>query len=106
MSLQNLKSELVRKGVKQYEVAEFLDMTNSNFAKKLSESIPITREEMYAIRDKYFPNESIDYLFQSDGDEMRRAKPDDGEIAEIEGAFHECVDEWERQYPQEAAETA
>lgn len=123
MSLQNLKSELVRNGVKQYEVAEFLDMTNSNFAKKLSESIPITREEMYAIRDKYFPNESIDYLFQSDGDkptkaeslhaqleamgdEMRRAKPGDGEIAEIEGAFHECVDEWERRYPDRAAETA
>lgn len=74
MSLQNLKSELVRNGVKQYEVADFLDMTNSNFAKKLSESIPITREEMYAIRDKYFPNESIDYLFQSDGDKPTKAE--------------------------------
>lgn len=121
MSLQNLKSELVRNGVKQYEVADFLDMTNSNFAKKLSESIPITREEMYAIRDKYFPGATIDYLFQSDGDkptkaeslraqvdamgdEMRRARPGGGEIAEIEGMFHECVDEWERQYPEDSTE--
>ena len=40
------------------------------------------------------------------GDEMRRAKPGDGEIAEIEGMFHECVGEWERQYPEKAVETA
>ena len=122
MSLQNLKSELVRNGVKQYEVAEFLGMTNSNFAKKLSESVPITREEMYAIRDEYFPGTSIDYLFQSDGDKptkseslhaqaeaigdiLRQAEPDDEEgIAEVEGAFHDLADEYARRYPEEPAE--
>lgn len=98
-------------------------MTTSNFNRKLAEAVPFTRDEMFAIRGRYFPEKSIDYLFQSDGDkptkaeslhaqvdamgdEMRRAKPGDGEIAEIEGAFHECVDEWERQYPEKAVETA
>lgn len=123
MSFQILRGELKSIGVKQVEVADLLGMTNSNFNRKLAEAVPFTRDEMFAIRDRYFPGVTIDYLFQSDGDrptkaeslhaqvdamgdEMRRAKPGDGEIAEIEGAFHECVDEWERQYPDRAVETA
>lgn len=123
MSFQILRGELKSIGVKQVEVADLLGMTNSNFNRKLAEAVPFTRDEMFAIRDRYFPGVTIDYLFQSDGDkptkaeslhaqveamgdEMRRAKPGDGEVAEIEGAFHECVDEWERQYPDRAVETA
>lgn len=121
MSFQILRGELKSIGVKQVEVADLLGMTNSNFNRKLAEAVPFTRDEMFAIRDRYFPGVTIDYLFQSDGDkptraeslhaqveamgdEMRRAKPGDGEIAEIEGAFHECVDEWERQYPEDSTE--
>lgn len=123
MSFQILRGELKSIGVKQAEVADLLGMTNSNFNRKLAEAVPFTRDEMFAIRDRYFPGVTIDYLFQSDGDkptkaeslhaqveamgdEMRRAKPGDGEIAEIEGAFHECVDEWERRYPDRAVGTA
>lgn len=123
MALNNLRGEMVKEGIKQYEVADFLGMTASNFNRKLAESVPFTRDEMFAIRDKYFPGVTVDHLFQSDGDkptkaeslhaqvdamgdEMRRAKPGDGKIAEIEGAFHECVDEWERRYPDRAVETA
>jgi len=123
LSFQILRGELKSIGVKQVEVADLLGMTNSNFNRKLAESVPFTRDEMFAIRDKYFPGVTVDHLFQSDGDkptkaeslhaqveamgdEMRRAKPGDGEIAEIEGAFHECVDEWERRYPDRAVETA
>ncbi len=122
MSFQILRGELKSIGVKQVEVADLLGMTNSNFNRKLAETVPFTHDEMFAIRDRYFPGVTIDYLFQSDGDkptkaeslhaqveamgdEMRRAKPGDGEIAEIEGAFHECVDEWERRYPDEAVGT-
>ena len=121
MSFQILRGELKSIGVKQVEVADLLGMTNSNFNRKLAEAVPFTRDEMFAIRDRYFPGVTIDYIFQSDGDkptkaeslraqvdamgdEMRRAKPGDGEIAEIEGMFHECVDEWERQYPEDSTE--
>lgn len=123
MSFQILRGELKSIGVKQVEVADLLGMTNSNFNRKLAETVPFTRDEMFAIRDRYFPGVTIDYLFQSDGDkptkaesphaqveamgdEMRRAKPGDGEIAEIKGAFHECADKWERRYPDRAVETA
>lgn len=68
MSFNNLKGELVRGGISQSDVASFLGMSLSNLNKKLSEKIPITRDEMFAIQGRYFPQESLDYLFQSDGD--------------------------------------
>ncbi len=68
MGLNKLRGELVTFGIKQREVADFLGMTANNFNRKLSEAVPFTRDEMYAIRDEFFPERSIDYLFQSDGD--------------------------------------
>lgn len=68
MSLNRLRGELKAIGVTQTEVADFLGMTTSNFNRKLAEAVPFTREEMFAIRDKFFPGVSLDHLFQSDGD--------------------------------------
>lgn len=68
MALNKLRGVMVAEGVKQYEVADFLGMTASNFNRKLAETVPFTRDEMFAIRDKFFPERSLDYLFQSDGD--------------------------------------
>lgn len=76
LALNNLKGELVKAGVKQYEVAEFLEMSNGNFNKKLAESVPFMSDEMYALRDKFLPNLSIDYLFTSDGDKPATPEPE------------------------------
>lgn len=68
MALNKLRGELASSGVKQVEVAEFLGMSASNFNRKIAESVSFTRDEMYAVRDRFFPELTIDYLFQSDGD--------------------------------------
>lgn len=112
MALNNLKAELVKRGIKQYVIAESLNMTASNLNRKLAESVPFMRDEMYAIRGRYFPELTIDYLFQSDGDKpskveslhsqvdlideaMRREVGDgDPEVREITSLLHECVNEW------------
>lgn len=77
MALNNMKSELVKAGVKQYEAAEFLGMSANNFNRKLAETVPFTRDEMFSLRDRFFPGRTVDYLFASDGDvpsERERAK--------------------------------
>ena len=76
MSFQILRGELKSIGVKQVEVADLLGMTNSNFNRKLAEAVPFTRDEMFAIRDRYFPGVTIDYLFQSDGDKPAMPEPE------------------------------
>lgn len=110
MSLNNLKSELVRKGIKQYEVAEFLGMTPSNFNKKLAEAVPFTIDEIKSIRDRFMPSIKLDYLLESDGDvptERERlhhyaeaigntmtndGEVTDPEIEEIVQKFHDCAE--------------
>lgn len=68
MSLNNLKGELVRKGIKQKDAADYLGMTASNFNKKLSEAVPFTVDEIKKLRLQYFPHADLNYLLESDGD--------------------------------------
>lgn len=110
MSLNNLKSELVRKGIKQKDAAAYMGMTASNFNKKLSEAVPFTVDEIKMLRSRYFPHADLNYLLESDGDvptERERlhhyaeaigneltkdgAKPDP-EVDEIVELFHGCAE--------------
>lgn len=123
MTYANMQAEFKREGITQRQVAKSMGMSENNLSMKLNEKVPMTVDEAKFINSKFLPRVKLDYLLESDGDkptkaeslhaqvdamgdEMRRAKPGDGEVAEIEGAFHECVDEWERQYPEKAVETA
>ena len=115
MSLNNMKAELKRFGITQGEVADYLGMSTNNFSLKINEKIPMTVDEARRINDRFLPTVKLDYLLQSDGDTPTKAESlhaqvdamadamrhatseDDPEIAEIEGMFHDCVNEWERQ---------
>jgi hypothetical protein len=58
----NMKLELRREGVTQEQVAEHLDMTLSNLNYKLNGTVPFTVAEVVAIRDKFAPDATLDYL--------------------------------------------
>jgi hypothetical protein len=45
------------------KVAEFLDMTPENLRMKLTGKIKFSLPESFAIRDRFFPNFNVDYLF-------------------------------------------
>lgn len=72
MTYMNLKSEMVRYGVSQVDAADLLGMTSNNFSMKVREKVPFTVNEMKAIRDTFFPSAHLDYLCESDRDEIIR----------------------------------
>ena len=109
MSYQNLKAELVRSGITQRNVAEFLGMSEKNLSLKLSERVPMTMAEAKAVRDKFIPDATLDYLFASDGkaagvresahaqvclieDALRRDGLLDEEAREVVAGLHEDVE--------------
>lgn len=120
MSLNNMKAEMKRVGVTQCDVADSMGMSNNNLNLKINEKIPMTVDEAKFIRDNWLPDCTLDVLLQSDGDVPTKAEslheqvnamtdamrhatnPDDPEIAKIGDMFHECVNEWERQYSKPA----
>ena len=89
VSLNNLKGELVRKGVKQKDAAKYLDMTASNFNKKLSETIPFTIDEIKKLRDRYFPHADLNHLLESDGDVPTEREKDKAQLDAIEDILDE-----------------
>ena len=89
MSLNNLKSELVRKGIKQKDAAAYMGMTASNFNKKLSEAVPFTVDEIKMLRSRYFPHADLNYLLESDGDVPTEREKDKAQLDAIEDILDE-----------------
>ena len=50
--------------VKQSDVARMLELSRNCVSHKIRGKVDFTASEMYAIRDKYFPDKTIDWLFQ------------------------------------------
>lgn len=62
MSYQNIKAEMRREGITQENIATFLGMSTNNLSLKLNGKVAFTVPEAVAIRDKFFPDATLDYL--------------------------------------------
>lgn len=65
MSFNNLKAELKRAKVSYSQCADVLGMSQNNFQLKVNEKIPMTISEIKKIRNRFFPDASLDYLTKS-----------------------------------------
>ena len=59
----SLRAEMARYGLKIKDIAKLLGITPKTAQHKLSGKAHFTTNEMRKIRDTYFPNLTIDYLF-------------------------------------------
>lgn len=110
MAYRNLKAELVKHGIVQREVSDFLGMSLNNFSLKVHEKVPFTVDEIKRVRDRFAPDATLDYLLVSDGDvpterdrlhhyaeaignELTKDGTEpDAEVDEIVRKFHDCAD--------------
>ena len=58
----NLKKEMERERVSIRQIAEYLGMSSNNLSLKANGYVAFKCSEMVAIRDKFFPDASLDYL--------------------------------------------
>ncbi len=63
--LVNLRAEMVRYGITQSDIAEALGLSRRAVSSRICETVPITIFELTVIRDIFFPDYSLDYLFDS-----------------------------------------
>ena len=68
MSYQNLKAEMKRIGVTQGDIAEFLSMSTNNVSLKINGKVPFTVDEAWKIRERFFPDATLDYLMGKTSD--------------------------------------
>lgn len=60
----NLCAEMTRHAVETVDVARVTHRTAKTVRDKINGKADFTLPEIYAIRDAFFPNLSIDYLFE------------------------------------------
>lgn len=63
----NLRAEMARLGITANEVSAQLGCTPKTLSNKLSGKSEFTRAEIFKIRNSFFPDLTIDYLFQTGG---------------------------------------
>lgn len=68
MAYKNIKAELKRCGASYAMVSKLLEMSVNNVSLKMNERIPLTVNEAKKIRAAFFPDASLEYLLESDGD--------------------------------------
>lgn len=65
--LRNLRAELARAGITSIKtVAEATGITSASMYNKMTGRTEFNRSEMMKIRDTFFPEISLDYLFAKD----------------------------------------
>ena len=66
MRFTTLRAEMARKGLKGRDIAETLQISSKSAYNKINRITEFTLKETIAIRDKFFPGMTIDFLFNSD----------------------------------------
>lgn len=66
----NLEAEMARSKITQAKLAEILGITPTTLSFKLNGKSTLSLKECVEIKKKVFPDKSLDYLFQTDGEEV------------------------------------
>ena len=64
--LKNLKAEMTRQGLFYRDIAEVIGKDEKSVSNKISCKTEFTRKEMINIKKTFFPNLTLDYLFETD----------------------------------------
>lgn len=62
----NLEAEMARKGLLKKDIAETLGVRTATVYDKLKGKHPFTLDEVLKIKNKYFPEFTLEYLFYTE----------------------------------------
>lgn len=62
----NLEGELRKRNITRQKIAKDMNLNIATVSRKLTENGRLKLSEAYKIRDLYFPDMSIEYLFATD----------------------------------------
>lgn len=62
---KNLSAEIARTGITQKAIAEYLGIHENSISNKISGKSSFTVEEAFQIKEHFFPNCELKYLFKT-----------------------------------------
>lgn len=70
MAYSNLKAEMGRNDVTIEEIAKGLGIHRNSASNKINGPSSFSIEEAILVREKFFPDKTLDYLFKTDEEEV------------------------------------
>lgn len=70
MTYRNLAAEMARKGISKKDIAKSLNMRYQTFLDKTSGKSRLYIDEAFKIKEKFFPECEIEYLFETDDNKI------------------------------------
>jgi hypothetical protein len=61
---KNLLAEMARRDINNLDLSKLLKLTPNTISRKMTGKSEFTRKEMFTIRNSFFPELTIEYLFQ------------------------------------------
>lgn len=61
---KNLLAEMARRDINNLDLSKLLKLTPNTISRKMTGKSEFTRKEMFTIRNNFFPELTIEYLFQ------------------------------------------
>jgi len=71
MRFTTLRAEMARKGLKGKDIAKALQISDKSAYNKINGITEFTLKETITIRDKFFPEMTIDFLFNNEGNKKQ-----------------------------------
>lgn len=71
MRFTTLRAEMARKGLKGKDIAKALQISDKSAYNKINGITEFTLKETITIRDKFFPEMTIDFLFNDEGNKKQ-----------------------------------
>jgi DNA-binding XRE family transcriptional regulator len=67
---RNLEAEMARKGITRKDISSFLNVRYATVVQKLNGKYGFKLDEAFTIKKKFFPDLSLEYLFQTDEEKL------------------------------------
>lgn len=64
--LANLRTEMYKRKITSKAISKYINRSEKAVSNKIHEKCDFTRSEMFLIKSNFFPDFSLDYLFESD----------------------------------------
>jgi plasmid maintenance system antidote protein VapI len=69
---RNLRAEMARKGITMVDIANFLNLRYATVNDKVNGKYRFYYDEALKIKQRFFPNQSLEYLFEKDNEQSEK----------------------------------
>lgn len=78
---RNLRAEMAREGITMVDIADYLNLRYATVNEKVNGKYRFYYDEALKIKQKFFPNQSLEYLFENDNQQSKKKEKKNDDLS-------------------------